>query len=63
MSVLIFCNSCRRVPQLSSVGGGPTVRRSYQSTIVGGACAKLRHSDRALRTAYLRKRVLKQGFK
>ncbi len=32
-------------------GGGSKMRRPCQSTIVGGACTKLRHSDRNLRTA------------
>ncbi len=31
--------------------GESKVRRSCQSTIVGGVCAELRHSDRNLRTA------------
>ncbi len=31
--------------------GGSNVRWSCQSTIVGGVCAELHHSDRALRTA------------
>ncbi len=31
--------------------GGSKVRRPCQSTIMGGACADLRHSDRSLRTA------------
>ncbi len=35
--------------------GGSKVRRSCQSTIVGAACAELRHSDRNLRTAWFEK--------
>ncbi len=34
-----------------SMLGGSKVRRSCQSTIVGGACTELHHSDRNLRTA------------
>ncbi len=39
--------------------GGSKVRRSCQSTIVGGACAALHHSDRDLRTGWFEK----GGFK
>ncbi len=35
--------------------GGSKVRRPCQSTIVGAACAELRHSDRNLRTAWFEK--------
>ncbi len=43
--------------------GGPNVRRSCQSTIVGGACAELHHSDRTRRTAWFEKRDFKIGIK
>ncbi len=43
--------------------GGSKVRRSCQSTIVGGACAELRHSDRNLRTAWFEKGGFKIGIK
>ncbi len=43
--------------------GGSKVRRSCQSTIVGGACAELRHSDRNLRTAWFEKGDFKIGIK
>ncbi len=35
--------------------GGSMVRRPGQSTLVGGVCAELHHSDRALRTAWFEK--------
>ncbi len=43
--------------------GGSKVRRPCQSTIVGGACAELRHSDRALRTAWFEKGDFKTDLK
>ncbi len=45
------------------IQGGSKVRRSCQSTIVGGVCTELRHSDRALRTAWFEKGILKWGLK
>ncbi len=41
--------------------GGSKVQRPCQSTIVGGACAELRHSDRALRMAWFEKGDFKIG--
>ncbi len=41
--------------------GGSKVRRSCQSTIVGGACTELRHSDRNLRTVWFEKEDLKKN--
>ncbi len=35
--------------------GGSKVKRPCQSTLVGGVCAELHHSDRALRTAWFEK--------
>ncbi len=43
--------------------GGSKVRRSCQSTIVGGACTELRHSDRNLKTAWFEKGDFKTGIK
>ncbi len=43
---------------LSSLRAGPC-----QSTIVGGACTELRHSDRTLRTAWFEKGDFKIGIK
>ncbi len=40
--------------------GGSKVRRSCQSTIVGGACTELHHSDRNLRTAWVEKGDIKK---
>ncbi len=40
--------------------GGSKVRRSCQSTIVGGACTELRHSDRNLRTVWFEKEDFKK---
>ncbi len=49
---------------LSSLrGGGAKIRRPCQSTIVGGACAELRHSDRNLRAAWFEKGDFKIGIK
>ncbi len=42
--------------------GGSKVRWSCQSTIVGGACTELRHSDRNLRTAWFEKEDFKIGI-
>ncbi len=42
--------------------GGSKVRRPCQSTIVGLACAELRHSDRNLRTAWFEKGGFKIGI-
>ncbi len=42
---------------------GSEVRRSCQSTIVGGACTELRHSDRNLRTAWFEKGDSEIGIK
>ncbi len=39
------------------------VRRSCQSTVVGGVCTELRHSDRNLRTAWFKKGDFKIGIK
>ncbi len=41
---------------------GSKVKRSCQSTIVGGACTELRHSDRNLRTAWFEKKDFKIGI-
>ncbi len=43
--------------------GGSKVRWPCQSTIVGVACAELRHSDRNLRTAWFKKEDFKIGIK
>ncbi len=43
--------------------GGAKVRRICQSTIVGGACIELHHSDRNLRTAWIEKEDFKIGIK
>ncbi len=43
--------------------GGSKVRRPCQSTIVGVACAELRHSNRNLRTAWFEKGDFKMGIK
>ncbi len=43
--------------------GGAKVRRICQSTIVGGACIELHHSDRILRTAWIEKEDFKIGIK
>ncbi len=43
-------------------GGGSKLRQSCQSTIVGGACTELRHSDRNLRTAWFEKGDLKNHW-
>ncbi len=43
--------------------GGSKVRRPCQSTIVGGACTELRHSDRNLRTAWFEKEDFKMRIK
>ncbi len=43
--------------------GGSKVRRSSQSTLVGGACTELRHSDGNLRTAWFEKGDLKKKKK
>ncbi len=42
--------------------GGSKVRRSCQSTIVGGACAELHHSDCNIRTAWFEKGDFKIGI-
>jgi len=42
--------------------GGSKVRRPCQSTIVGGACTELCHSDRNLRTAWFEKGDFKIGL-
>ncbi len=49
--------------QLSFTQGGAKVRRICQSTIVGGACIELHHSDRNLRTAWIEKEDFKIGIK
>ncbi len=41
--------------------GWSKVRHPCQSTIMGGTCTELRHSDKALRTAWFE--ILKHGFK
>ncbi len=43
--------------------GGAKVRRTCQSTIMGGACTEIHHSDRTLRTAWLEKGDFKIGIK
>ncbi len=54
-------SSCTGDGQLSAhSGGGAKVRRSCQSTLVGGACTEQRHTDRTLRTAWFQKRDLKK---
>ncbi len=42
--------------------GGSKVRQSCQSTIVGGVCTELHHSDRNLRTALFEKEDFKIGI-
>ncbi len=42
--------------------GGSKLRWSCQSTIVGGACTELHHSDRNLRTAWFEKEDFKIGI-
>ncbi len=57
VDILVF--SCTRVDTMADewqlTQGRSKVRRSCQSTIVGVACAELRHSDRALRKAWFEK--------
>ncbi len=43
--------------------GGSKVRWPCQSTIVGGACTELHHSNRSLRTAWFEKGDFKLGLK
>ncbi len=38
--------------------GGSTLKRPYQSIVVGAACAKLRHSAKNLRTAWSEKVII-----
>ncbi len=49
---------CSQLTQFTQ--GGSKVRRSCQSTIVGGACADLHHSDKTLGTAWFEKGDLKK---
>ncbi len=53
----------RRQSSQLTQGGGSKVRRPCQSTIVGGVCTELRHSDRNLRTAWFEKEDFKIGIK
>ncbi len=53
-------SECLQLTQLTQ--GGSKVRRSCQSTIVGGACTELRDSDRNLRTAWFEKGDFKIGI-
>ncbi len=57
---------CTRVDTMADgwqlTQGGCKVRRPCQSTIVGAACAELRHSDRNLRTAWFEKGDFKIGI-
>ncbi len=54
---------CTGVDSSQLTQGWSKVRRPCQSTIVGAACAELRHSDRTLRTAWFEKGDFKIGIK
>ncbi len=57
----LWRSDCLQLTQFTQ--GGSKVRRSCQSTIVGGACADLHHSDRTLGTAWFEKGDFKTGIK